>query len=190
MAAVLAVWLGAFRRSGRARRRARLAGRTSLSLAVPISVALAAARSGPRSDRRTARTCGPRRSAFGGVVGQTDPAAVEEAGETVPSSQHVVDLLDDGGRTEQARPLGPQPGFSSMTSGALLSRRRRRSAASTPLLSHLMSNSRSMRLTASSAKGDISARVLRWRQCRPVRRTVAGHGPSTAPGDRTAGNPG
>ena len=32
---------------------------------------------------------------LGGVVGQTDPAIVEEAGKTVPATEHVVDGLGE-----------------------------------------------------------------------------------------------
>ena len=51
---------------------------------------------------------------FGCVVGQADPAVVDEAGEAVPSLEHIVDRLGDRGRARQAAPLLAQPGFQSL----------------------------------------------------------------------------
>src|SRR5690606_17700411 len=47
--------------------------------------------------------------AFGGIVGQTDSAIVEEGREPGPALQHVVDRLDNRGATRQSGPLGPHP---------------------------------------------------------------------------------
>ena len=60
----------------------------SLSLQVTISVAMTAARSRLRGrSRRTTRSPSQRKTeqgAFGGIVGQVDPAISDEAGKAVP----------------------------------------------------------------------------------------------------------
>ena len=157
-------------------------GSTSLSFAVVISVVMAAARSAPRSEPAKSHDFLAKRKTserpLGGVVRQADPAVVEEAGKAVPAPEHVVDRLDDGGRARQPGAFIAQPRFQRRPrSGALCScRTRRRSSALRPLMSRSMSNSRSMRLTASSAIGEIGrgvCRAVRWRRCRRVRRTAA-----------------
>src|SRR5207302_4108628 len=47
---------------------------------------------------------------LGTIVGQADPAIVEEAGEVVPAPEHVVDRLQDLGRAREGFALTQQPG--------------------------------------------------------------------------------
>ena len=103
------------RRCGASTSASQASGSTSLSFAVMISVAMAAARSAPRSEPANSQDLRPRakplQRAFGRVVGEADPAVVEEARKPVPTLEHVVDRLGDGGRARQAGTLLPQPGF-------------------------------------------------------------------------------
>ena len=46
---------------------------------------------------------------FGGIVGQADPAILDEPSEPVPVIEQVLDRLDDGGRARQPRKLVTQP---------------------------------------------------------------------------------
>ncbi len=46
---------------------------------------------------------------FGGVVGQADPAVVEEAGEGIPAPQYVIDSLGEVVIARPADELGSQP---------------------------------------------------------------------------------
>ena len=80
----------------------------------------------------------------------------------VPALEHVVDRLGDGGMSATGgRARSRSQASSSATSGALCSwRTRRRSSALRPLMPRSMSNSASMRLTASSAIGEIAGGVL------------------------------
>jgi hypothetical protein len=48
--------------------------------------------------------------ALGTIVGQADPAIVEEAGEVVPAPEHVVDRLQDLGGAREGFALTQQPG--------------------------------------------------------------------------------
>ena len=48
--------------------------------------------------------------ALGAIVGQADPAIVEEAGEVVPAPEHVVDRLQDLGGAREGFALAQQPG--------------------------------------------------------------------------------
>ena len=48
-------------------------------------------------------------SAFGGIVGKTDPAIAQEAREGIPSLEHVVDRLGDIGMPGHLAPRGAHP---------------------------------------------------------------------------------
>ena len=99
----------------------------------------------------------PRRARSAALLREADPAVLEEAGEIVPALEHVVDGLHDVGGAREAVALSVSQVCSSSRSGALLScRTRKRSSALRPLMSRSMSNNKSMRLTASSAIGEIA----------------------------------
>lgn len=65
-----------------------------------IKVAMTAARSAPRSDPANSQDLRPKaaQGSFGCVVGHANPAIVDEAGEPVPTLEHIVDRLGDRGR--------------------------------------------------------------------------------------------
>lgn len=54
---------------------------------------------------------GSSQSAFCAIVGQADPAVVEEASEALPAPEHIVDRLHDLGRAREGFALAQQPGM-------------------------------------------------------------------------------
>ena len=90
-------------------------GSTSFSLAVEIRVTMNAARSAPRSEPANSQdlrpSAKPPERPFGGIVGQADPAVLEERGKAAPPLQHVVDRLDHrrGARHVGARRTSGKP---------------------------------------------------------------------------------
>ena len=90
-----------------------------------------------------------------------DPAVVDKAGEPVPPLEQVVDRLDDRGRARHSGSFVRSHASRAARRGVLCSwRTRRRSSALRPLMSRSISNSASMRLTASSATGEIAVAVF------------------------------
>src|SRR5262245_22336383 len=90
-------------------------GSTSLSFAVMISVAMMAARSAPRSEPANSHEfvseSEAAQRAFRCIVRETDAPVVDEAGEPLPTAQHVVDRSSHRGCARQPRALLAQPGF-------------------------------------------------------------------------------
>jgi len=108
-------------------------GLMSLSLAVAIRVYTAAARSPPRSETGEQPCPAPQgnaaQCALGGVVAQADAAVVEEAGESRPARQHIVDRLGGFGMARQAGALGAHPCFEIGDDGPALMLARRQAVA-------------------------------------------------------------
>ena len=119
-------------REGRSPMRARTSasqacGSRSLSLAVVISVYMKAALSPPRSEPQNSQALRPRatpRSARSAALFvRTDPAVLEEPGESVPALEHVVHRLGHAGVAGEAFALAPHPALEIGNRGAVHSRR-------------------------------------------------------------------
>lgn len=105
---------------------------------------------------------------LGSIVREANSAVVEEAREAIPAPEQIIDRLDDRGRAGQPGALIPQPCFQgSQQRPALFLPHAQGSPASRPLMARSMSNSASMRLTASKAMGEIAG------ACRPRRALAA-----------------
>ena len=150
-------------------------GSTSLSFAgddqaVHEGGALAAA-IGAGEQPRLAAECHAAQSPLGGIVGEADPAVVEEAGEGGPALEHVVDGLGDVGVARQLAPLARASRLRARRPAVRSAawRTASRCSAGSPLMPRSISNSASMRCTASSAIGEITGGV----RPRALRRAAA-----------------
>src|ERR1700733_11368904 len=129
------------------------------------------------------------------VVREADPPIVKEASEGRPAREHVVDRLGDLGMAREFGALGAHPVFErGDQDDAPFLALAIRISPERPLISRSMSNSASMRLTASNAIGEIGVTLLPRRafaamsaSSKNLRRAWLQHSaPTIGPGFRSA----
>jgi hypothetical protein len=140
-------------------------GSISLSLAVVISVAMTAARSAPRSEPANSQdlrpNANPRRARSAALLlRQILPSPMKRANRSQRLSMYSIGSATEAERDRRER-CSRSHASSAVRSGALRSLRiRSRSSAARPLMPRSISNRASIRLTASSAIGEIAAAFL------------------------------